>query len=146
MKSTGTSNDLSDTQETIMKTLIASTKLPRLVTTAIFSVLALSCGAVSIASDNDDVPQAVVKFADLNLSNPHGAAKLYHRIVVAAYAVCRSFDIDIRDLTSQTRNLACVHKAIADAVTKVGQPELIAIYNANNHQPLPVTVAVAQAR
>ena len=73
-----------------MKTL---TNLPRLITTAIFGALALSCDAASIAADNSDVPQTVVKFGDLNLSNPQGAATLYSRIVAAAHEVCRSFDI-----------------------------------------------------
>jgi UrcA family protein len=136
-------NDLPDTQETIMKTL---TNLPRLITTAIFGALALSCGAVSIAADNSDVPQVVVKLGDLNLSNPQGAATLYSRIVAAGHEVCKSFDIDSRNFASRARLHACVHKAIADAVTKVGQPELFAMYNAKTHQPLPITVAVAQRR
>jgi UrcA family protein len=124
-----------------MKTLIASAKLPRLVTAAIFGALAFGCGAVSIAADRSDVPQAVVKFGDLNLSNPQGAATLYNRIVFAAYEVCKSFDTDIRNNASQAQLDACVHRAIADAVTKVGQPELIAVYNTRNRQPLPITVA-----
>jgi len=124
-----------------MKTLLASAKHPHLVTAAIFGALALGCGAVSIAADRSDVPQAVVKFGDLNLSNPQGAATLYNRIVFAAHEVCKSFDADIRDLVSHAQLTACVHMAIADAVTKVGQAELIAVYNTRNRQPLPITVA-----
>ena len=124
-----------------MKTLLASAKHPHLVTAAIFGALALGCGAVSIAADRSDVPQAVVKFGDLNLSNPQGAATLYHRIVFAAHEVCKSFDADIRDLVSHAQLNACVHMAITDAVTKVGQAELIAVYNTRNRQPLPITVA-----
>lgn len=124
-----------------MKTLLASAKHPHLVTAAIFGALALGCGAVSIAADRSDVPQAVVKFGDLNLSNPQGAATLYNRIVFAAHEVCKSFDADIRDLVSHAQLNACVHMAIADAVTKVGQAELIAVYNTRNRQPLPITVA-----
>ena len=124
-----------------MKTLLASAKHPRLVTAAIFGALALGCGAVSIAADRSDVPQAVVKFGDLNLSNPQGAATLYNRIVFAAHEVCKSFDTVIRDLVSHAQLNACVHMAITDAVTKVGQAELIAVYNTRNRQPLPITVA-----
>ena len=124
-----------------MKTLLASAKHPGLVTAAIFGALALGCGAVSIAADRSDVPQAVVKFGDLNLSNRQGAATLYNRIVFAAYEVCKSFDSDIRNLASHAHLNACVHRAIADAVTKVGQAELIAVYNAGSRQPLPITVA-----
>jgi len=132
-----------------MKTLIAPTEPPRLITAAMFAALALSCSAVSIAgNDGDvgDVPQAVVKFGDLNLTSPQGAAALYDRIVAAAYQVCESFDVDMRGLVAGWQLLACVHSAIAHAVTKVGQPELFAIYNARNHEHLPITVAAAQAR
>jgi len=124
-----------------MKTLIASAKLPRLVTTTIFGALALGCGALSIAADSSHVPQAVVKFGDLNLSNRQGAATLYNRIVAAAHEVCKSFDTDIRDLASYPKLDACVHKAITDAVTKVGRPELFAVYNASHRQALPNIVA-----
>lgn len=124
-----------------MKTLTPSAKLTRLVTATIFGALALSCGTLSIAADLRDVPQVIVKFGDLELSNRQGAATLYNRIVAAAYEVCKSFDADIRNNRSYARWEACVHNTIADAVTKVGQPELFAIYNARNRQPLPNTVA-----
>jgi UrcA family protein len=124
-----------------MKSLIASAENPRLVTAAIFGALAFGCSAVSIAADRSDVHQAVVKFADLNQSNQQGAATLYNRIVFAAHEVCESFDTGIRDLPSHARLDACVHRAIADAVTKVGRPELIAVYNARNRQPLSIIVA-----
>jgi UrcA family protein len=139
-------NDLPDNQETIMKTLITSSNLPRRITTAIFAALALTCGAVSIAADDSDVPQALVKFGDLNLSNPQGATALYSRIAAAANRVCKPFDTDSRDLGSRARVDACVHKAIANAVTKVDHPELFAIYNAKNHQPRPIIVAAVQTR
>lgn len=145
-RTAGNMIDFTATLETIMKTLFTSTHLSRLITTAIFGALALSGGAASIAADTSEVPQVVVKFGDLNLSNPQGAAKLYSRIATAAYEVCKSFDINSRDLGSRARLTACLHKAIADAVTKVGQPELLAIYNAKNHQPLPINVAAAHSR
>ena len=72
-----------------MKTLMTSSNLPRWITTAIFAALTLTCGAVSIAADNSDVPQTLVKFADLNLSNPQGAITLYSRIAAAANRVCK---------------------------------------------------------
>src|SRR5580658_927749 len=84
-----TLNDSLDIQETVMKTLITSTHLPRRITTAIFGALAFGCGTLSIAADLSDVPQAVVKFGDLNLSNPQGAVTLYSRIVAAANEVCK---------------------------------------------------------
>ena len=126
-----------------MTTLTASTKPPRLITTAIFAALALSCAAVSVAGD---VPQTVVKFRDLNLSSPDGATALYGRIKVAAYEVCGSFDTDKRDLTDLTALNTCVHNAVRNAVAKVNEPALSAIYNSRNRDPLPITFAAAQNR
>ena len=129
-----------------MQTLIASTKLPRLVIAAILGPLAFGCAAVCIAGENGDVPQAVVKFHDLNVSGPDGAAALYRRIKVTAYDVCGSFDTDRRDLTNLAALNTCVHSAVRNAVAKVNQPTLSAIYNARNRDPLPITVATAQNR
>ena len=72
-----------------MNTLITSTNPSRLISAAIFGALVLSWGTMSIAADDSDAHRAVVKFGDLNLSNPQGAAALYHRIWRAAVTVCR---------------------------------------------------------
>jgi hypothetical protein len=37
-----------------------------------------------------------------------------------------------------------VHKAIADAVAKVGQPALFDAYNAHNRQPTPIVLAASR--
>ncbi|MGC1521976.1 MAG: UrcA family protein, partial [Steroidobacteraceae bacterium] len=86
----------------------------------------------------NDAPQVVVKYGDLNLSNPQGAATLYHRIKSAAVTVCSPQD---ESLARMSRVQACVHKAIADAVTKVNQAELSAIYNSKNHEQRPIVLA-----
>ena len=129
-----------------MKTLTASTNLPRLVAATILGTLTLGCAAVCVASDSGDVSHAVVKFGDLNLSSPDAAAVLYRRIRAAAYDVCGSFDTDIRDLPALSAQDTCVHNAVRNAVAKVNQPALSAIYNARNSDPLPITVATAQNR
>jgi UrcA family protein len=123
-----------------------STSPSRLIPPAIFCSLALSCGAASIAADNAGVPHAIVKFGELDLSNPQGAAVLYGRIVVAANEVCKSFDIDNRGLTDRWRQYECIQKAIAHAVTKMGRPELFAVYNAKTHRPLPIRVVAVGPR
>ena len=122
-----------------MNTQITSTNLSRRLSAAIFGALALSCGTMSIAADDSNAPQAVVKFGDLNLSNPQGAAVLYQRIWSAAVTVCRPQDDG--SLASKGRMQTCVHKAIADAVTKVDRAELFAVYNAKSHQLRPIVVA-----
>jgi len=129
-----------------MKTSITPADSCRLITVALCAALAMTCGAVSIAGDDAHVPQTVVKFGDLTPASPQGAARLYRRIVAAAYEVCRSFDRDRHDNPALAQRDACVHEATARAVARVGQPELIAIYNENHREHLPVAVAVAQTR
>jgi len=86
--------------------------------------------AVGAAGDPSSVRTVTVGYSDLSVSSPEGAASLYRRIVWAARQVCEAPD-----------SRACVNKAIADAVTKVGQPELAAVYNARNAQPPPARLA-----
>ncbi len=129
-----------------MKTLIASANLPRLVMATILAPLAFGCAPLRIAGDNGNVPHAMVKFGDLDLSGADGAATLYRRIYAAAYDVCASFDTDMRDLPDLTRQLTCVHDAVRNTVAKVNRPALSAIYNARNQDPLPITVAAFQSR
>jgi UrcA family protein len=128
-----------------MNTVIISSDSFRLITIAMFAALTMSCGAAAIAGDDAHVPQAVVKFGDLTPASPQGATTLYRRIVSAAYEVCKSFGRDSRDNPSLVQRDACVHEAIARAVTRVGQPELIAVYNENHREHLPLAVALAQS-
>jgi UrcA family protein len=128
-----------------MNTITPSTRLRGLIVKAIVSALASSFTVICAAADNTETVSVIVKYGDLNVSNPEGAATLYRRIAAAASTVCGSNDADSWPRGgSRTSVNACVHKAIADAVTKVGQPELIAVYNAKNREPLPITVAAAK--
>lgn len=127
-----------------MNTITPSTRLRGLIATALVSAFASSFAVVCAAGDSSRTVSETVKFGDLNVSNPQGAATLYQRIAAAARNVCGSYDSG--NLGSRASVSACVRKAIADAVTKVGRPELFAVYNANNRQPLPLTVASASTR
>ena len=130
-----------------MNTITPFTRIRRLIATAIVSAVASSFAVVCAAADDTETVSVVVKFGDLNISNTQGAATLYGRIVAAAQNVCGPYDSsDVFHHGTRARVNACVHKAIADAVTKVGQPELFAVYNTRNRQPLPITVAAAQTR
>ncbi len=129
-----------------MKALIRSTHLPKLASQAACIALALICAGPSLASNRDETHQVVVHFGDLNLSNPQGAETLYRRIATAAVEVCDAFPMDSRALGSRTAIDACVKKALSDAVTKVGRPELFAVYNAKNRAPLGSPVAAIQPR
>ena len=109
--------------------------------TAIFGALTCCVTAVCSAAE-ENPPQITVKFADLNVSNPKGAAALYARIQRAARQVCPHFDA--RDLGSAGPMDACVTKAIADAVAKVGEPALFDAYNLHNGQPIRIVVAASR--
>jgi UrcA family protein len=127
-----------------MKTLTQTIKLQHMAATALFGALALSFAALCPAGDTTGVNQSTVKYADLNVSSPAGATALHGRIIAAANGVCR--DLDGRDAASKTRFNRCVHNAIADAVTKVDQPALYAIYNAKNPTQKPIMLASGQNR
>jgi UrcA family protein len=127
-----------------MNTMTTSTPCRSLIAAAIFSALASVFTVVSAAADSTDAPHVVVKYGDLNVSNPLGAAALYGRIRRAADSVCPRYERS--DLASKARKDACVHKAITDAVTTVNQPALVAEYNANNRSPLPIMLASGQGR
>jgi UrcA family protein len=83
---------------------------------------ALLCGN---AIAGDATQERVVKYADLNLSNPAGVQTLYRRINAAARAVCGRYDtLSIyRDKVNE-----CTAKAIDDAVTSVNNNNLSAYH------------------
>jgi UrcA family protein len=121
-----------------MKTITPYTSLRRIVAGMLFGTLASGLAGIAGAADSD-VPHRLVKYGDLNVSSPEGAATLYARIRIAAAEVCRSFDS--REFATQNNLKFCVHKAIADAVKKVDQPELYAVYNAKSGTSKPIIVA-----
>jgi len=118
-----------------MKTLSMFTRRPRLLTAATFGALALGFGAVSVAADTSDAPHIAVSFGDLDVSTPPGAAALYGRIAAAAGKVCAIYDTDSDPLFLRydSWHKACIHDAIARAVSQIGMRELFAVYHARNH-------------
>lgn len=123
-----------------MNTLTTSTGLPGLIAAAIFGALTSSFSAVCAADPGTEPVSVTVKFADLNVSKPPGPAVLYARIKAAAESACSFYWFK-----SDADQERCVHGAIANAVTKVNQPALFAVYNAKNKTPLP-TPLVSQSR
>jgi UrcA family protein len=111
--------------------------------TAVLGAFAFSLATVCTAAEPTDTQQTTVKYADLNISNPEGAAALYARIQRAARQVCPP--LDVRNLSSEAPG-ACVQKAIADAVAKVDQPALFIVYSAHNGQPRAIVLAATDSR
>ena len=127
-----------------MNTMTISTSLRGFIASAIVGVLATGVATVSTAAADPEFLQTTVKFGDLNVSTSQGAAALYNRIRWAADGVCRP--LDHGDLASKARVAACVHKAVAGAVTSVDQPALTAVYNAKYGQSLPLMIASQSSR
>jgi len=102
-----------------------STGLRSLIATAIFAFLGLSLCVVAAADPS--AHSRIVKYADLNPSDPAGAHALYRRIRAAAQVVCSYYFF-----ATDTDRARCVRDATADAVTKINQPALSAVSSANN--------------
>jgi UrcA family protein len=122
-----------------MNTLTAASRLPGLLATAIFGALALSLSAFPAANAGEEPVTLTVKFGDLNVSKPRGAAVLYDRIRTAAESLCSFYWF--KSDSDQNR---CVQGAIANAVVKINEPALFAVYNAKN-KPSLSTALVAQS-
>ena len=132
--------------ETTVNKIRPFPRLLALCATSIVCAVASSLAAVCAAADSNELPSVVVKFADLNLSNPEGVTVLYRRINAAARDVCKSYDIRSGSSVFPGSADPCVRKAIQDAVNKVGHPALLALYNARHPQQGPITVASAKTR
>lgn len=107
---------------------------------AIWVALASGCTAPPASGAYSDAREVTVRFGDLDLANLQGATALYRRIRFAAEQVCSPFDG--RDIASKIRMEACVHRAVADAVTTVNRP-FFAAYAAHNRTPLAIAPATA---
>ena len=107
-----------------------STGLRGLIATAIFGFLGL--GLCVVAAADPSAESRTVKFADLNISNPSGALALYERIRAAAQGACSYYRFE-----TDAAEARCVHDAIANAVTKINQPALSAVYQTKNKPAVP---------
>ena len=121
-----------------MNPSITCSGLRGLIATAIFGFLGL--GLCVVGAADPSVESRSVKFADLNMSDPSSAHVLYRRIRAAAQVVCSYYFF-----ATDTDNARCVRDATADAVTRIHQRALSAVYNANNKTSVPGSL-VSQSR
>jgi UrcA family protein len=124
--------------------IIPSTPLRTLAAGAILSALALSFATVSSAEEDATPPQVIVKFADLDVSTSTGAIALYGRIHGAADNVCARMYIST-EAYRRYKN-SCLQKVIADAVKKVDEPALSAVFASQYGVSAPVVLAAAGTR
>jgi UrcA family protein len=122
---------------------IPSTLLRTLIAGAILSALS-SIFTVSSANEAQTPPQVVVKFADLDISTQRGAVVLYRRISSAADDVC--WRMYRSNEAYKLNKNACLQKVIADAVTKVNEPALFAVFSFKYRVSAPEVLAAAGVR
>lgn len=128
-----------------MNTMTTSTRSTRgMIVAAILTSLISSFSTVCNAAEPTDVRTTTVKYADLDLSTPQGAASLYNRIRFASEAVCSPSGQG--DLAAMSRSQKCVKQAIAGAVAKVNQPALSAVYAAKYGVLQPAKILTADRR
>jgi UrcA family protein len=104
------------------------------------SLKGLSFATVSSADDGTTLPHVIVKFGDLDVSNPQGASLLYDRIQTAARNVCSRF-VDPWNLVAMANRKECVDKTILDTVTKINSSALTAVYSAKTGKKVPTRLA-----
>jgi UrcA family protein len=119
----------------------AANRFISLIATALFGVLSSSF-ALRATADSLEPLKETVKFGDLDISHPKGAAVLYTRIRMAAEKVCSPYDRS--GLSAKTILNACIDKAVVDAVATVNEPALLAIYRAKRGGFVPPRLASLQ--
>jgi UrcA family protein len=136
-----------------MKTLTAFPRVRFLLATVAFAALASSlaplcaaAGPISAATVVGNKPEVTVSYADLNLASADGAATLYHRIVAAASLACGLSYPHDDGLFTQLYVSKCERSAVRNAVQKVREPMLTAVYNLHNRDRLQGGIRLAQAR
>ena len=104
---------------------------------ALVAIAALAGGlAVSHAGAAEPTLVArsvVVRFTDLDLSQPRDAQTLYNRLHAAARQVCNDEGGGMQDLERLRQYKDCVDRAMANAVTDVGSTRVTAIREAATH-------------
>jgi UrcA family protein len=127
-----------------MNTVKTSSALGALIAGAICVALSAGITAVATAAGSPDSYQITVNYRDLDASSVRGAAVLYSRIHSAAEKLCLNFAES--DAFSKMRKEACVNKAIEGAVSRVGEPALLAVYYAHKGTPQPNIVVADRTR
>ena len=111
-----------------MKSIIA--KHCALLATATLAT-GLTVDHASAASEYDEPRNVVVRFSDLNLSQPQDAATLYNRIQRAARKACENDEAP--SLARLRQFHKCVDQAVTNAVAQVSSRQLTEIHEAQSH-------------
>ena len=127
-----------------MNTMTTARRFQSLMSIALVCIFSFGLPALPVAADSFAPLKVTVKFGDLEISRPQGAAALYGRIRSAAEKVCSPFEGP--GLWAKAHLDACIHKAVADAVIAVNEPALLAVYSAKLGKTQPARVTSLQDR
>ena len=106
-----------------------TTNYTKQVAMAGIAALCLATAAMGAHAGELNPPARTVRYADLNLNTPAGAAVLYKRIKYAAEQVCG--DVNARQLKEAMAAKACVAQAVDAGVHAVNNVQLTREYNAH---------------
>jgi UrcA family protein len=99
----------------------------------VFGIAALAAGLTaslaSAATIDDEIKTVVVRYSDLDLSQPSDAQRLYVRIKNAARVACG--DVGPEQLERRASFEACMSQAITDAVQHVGAVRVTELHQAD---------------
>jgi UrcA family protein len=126
-----------------MNTLTVSKGLRGTFAAAALIVAGAAGSAPCFAGGTDDV-SATLTYLNTDASNPGSAVQFYKRLHSTAMKVC--FRPGETGLEYRKDINACIHNAVAGAVSAINAPALTAIYNAKNAAPRPIVLADAGSR
>jgi UrcA family protein len=91
---------------------------------------AAGIGAAAAASPDADVPSIKVAFDPATLATESGARHLYARLANAAAEVCPDY-MNPHFVSHQVQE--CRTHSLQQAVMKINNPRLVAVYQSNSH-------------
>ena len=112
-----------------MKSIIAK-HCALLATATLATGLTVDHASAASAFD-DEAKNVVVRYSDLNLSQPQDASTLYNRIQRAARAACE--DDEAASLARLQRFHKCVDQAVTNAVAAINSQQLTELHEAQTH-------------
>jgi UrcA family protein len=91
-------------------------------------VVALALTSISLTATAEPAfPSITVRASDLDLASEQGVAVLYWRLRIAADSVCGP-SLNTGSRFPPSDYVACVRRALADAVARIDRPKLTAYY------------------
>jgi UrcA family protein len=98
---------------------------------ALSGALPLAAVAAQGPLAQSEGPAVIVNYADLDITTPPGAERLYERIEQAAARLCPQ--VAFEELQRHAASLRCRNDVVAHAVSRINSPQLAAVYASRTH-------------